>query len=182
MSLQNTDQRYGLIAKLFHWLMFALLLGAIIGGNIEAGMPDGQEKYDMILLHKSFGSLILFFLLARLAWRLMSLQPAALAGPVWQQKAAGAMHWLLYGLMFAQPMSGVLMSQSAGYPVEVFGAFSLPTLVEKDKAMLDVFHEAHGIIWVLLVVAAVAHVAAALQHHFMKKDNSLRRMTWGDEG
>ena len=65
MSLKNSNNGYGSVAKLFHWLMFLLLLGAIIGGNVESAMADGQEKYEMILLHKSFGSLILFLLFGK---------------------------------------------------------------------------------------------------------------------
>lgn len=181
MSLKNTDNGYGFVAKCFHWLMFLLLLGAIIGGNIESGMPDGQEKYEMIMLHKSFGSLILFLLLARFAWRLLNPQPTPIEGPAWQQKAASAIHWLLYLLMFAQPMSGILMSQSAGYPVGVFGLFTLPTLVAESEAMGGIYHDAHEIIWLLLSAAALIHIAAAIKHHVVHKDNSLRRMTWGNK-
>ena len=180
MSLKNSNNGYGSVAKLFHWLMFLLLLGAIIGGNVESAMADGQEKYEMILLHKSFGSLILFLLLARLAWRLLNAQPEQISGPAWQQKAASVVHWLLYLLMFAQPMSGVLMSQSAGYPVAVFGAFTLPTLVEESQSLNGVFHEMHEIVWLLLSAAILIHVAAALKHHFVNKDASLRRITWGE--
>ncbi len=177
MALNNTGQDYGSLAKFFHWLMFLLLLGAIIGGNLDAAMPDGPEKAQELAIHKSFGVLILMVLSLRLLWKLSNTQPAHVESiPRWQATASTVTHWGLYLLMFAQPLSGILMSQSFGYPVPFFGLFDLPMLVEENKAVAKLVHEAHEIIWILLAAIATAHALAALHHHFVRKNDVLRRM------
>jgi cytochrome b561 len=180
MPLKNTQDSYGFLAKFFHWLLFLMLVGAIIAGNINEGLPDGPEKYEAITLHKAFGSLILMLVPARLGWKLANPTPAPATGvSASQHKLGTAMHWLLYVLMLAQPISGVLMSQSAGYPVSFFGLFDLPTILAKDKAVMQIFHTAHGVIWIALVIAALGHIGAALHHHFKLKDKTLTRMLKG---
>jgi cytochrome b561 len=74
------------------------------------------------------------------------------------------------------------MSQAAGYPVSVFGLFELPTLIDKDPEAAKLLMSGHGVIWGVLVVAVVGHAAAALFHHFIRKDNVLRSMTVGSLG
>lgn len=178
MQLKNSTDRYGAVAKTFHWLLFLLLLGAIIGGNIESRMDDGPEKMEMVALHKSFGVIILTLVILRLAWRLISPPPKNLASG-WQAPASVAVHWLLYAVMFAQPVTGMLMSQAAGYPVALFGVFEVPALVAESEALAEQLHEAHERIWILLAVFALLHIAAGLHHHFVQKDDVLRRMGYG---
>lgn len=177
MSLNNTGQSYGSLAKFFHWLMLLLLVGAMIGGNLDAAMPDGPEKAEELWVHKSFGVLILMVLLTRLLWKLLNPSPAHVESiPGWQATASIAVHWLLYVLMFAQPITGILMSQSFDYPVPFFGLFELPTLVGENKDFGKAVHEAHEIIWILLAALAVGHALVALHHHFVRKNEVLRRM------
>lgn len=177
MPLKNTAQAYGSLAKFFHWLMFLLLLGAIIGGNLDAAMPDGPEKAEALAQHKSFGVLILAVLLLRLFWKLINPTPEhARDIPGWQQSASTLVHWGLYVLMFAQPISGILMSQSFGYPVAVFGLFDVPTLVAENKSFAKIVHEVHQINWILLAALAIGHLLVSLHHHFVRKNDVLRRM------
>ncbi|MEH6551867.1 MAG: cytochrome b [Pseudomonadales bacterium] len=180
MPLKNTESHYGSLTKVFHWLMFFLLLGAIIAGNLDAAMPDGAEKDEALLMHKGFGILILILGLSRLLWRVLNTTPkhdASLSST--QQKLASSVHWLLYVLMLAQPVTGILMSQSAGYPASFFGLFDVPTLVEKSKDAAGVFHEMHEVIWVLLALFSIGHIGASLHHHFVKKNGVMRRMLRG---
>ena len=177
MPLKNTGQSYGSLAKFFHWFMFLLLIGAMVGGNLDAAMPDGPEKAEALGMHKSFGVLILLVLLMRLFWKLVNPSPAHVNNiPGWQASASTMVHWLLYILMFAQPVSGVLMSQSFDYPVSFFGLFDLPTIVGADKDFGKIVHEVHEINWILLAALALGHAAVALHHHFVVKNDVLRRM------
>ena len=178
--IKNTEQSYGNVTKSFHWLMFLMLTFSVVAGNFLASMPKGAEKLEAAGMHKSFGAVILMLLLARFVWRLMSITPIDSAGtPELQKKLAHAMHWALYALMFAQPLSGILMTQSAGYPVSFFGLFEFPVWLDKDKASAEFFRSAHGVIWVLLVVAVLGHVSAALHHNFIKKNGVLKKMMFG---
>lgn len=178
--LKNTENSYGIVAKGFHWLLFLMLTFSIIAGNYLASMPKGAEKLQAAGMHKSFGLVILALVLMRLAWRLINVRPKEFEGnPTIQNLMAHAMHWVLYVLMFAQPLSGILMSQAAGYPVSFFGLFELSVLLDKDPSLAQFFRGAHGTIWVLLVLAVIGHAGAALHHHYTKKDNVLKRMSFG---
>lgn len=176
--IKNTDNSYGIIAKGFHWLLFLMLTFSVIAGNFLAEMPKGAEKLQAAGMHKSFGAILLALILARLVWRLINVVPKAPEGiTAIEVLMAHAMHWLLYALMLAQPISGILMSQAAGFPVSFFGMFEFPVLLEKNMPMAEFFRGAHGVIWILLVTAVLGHVGAAMYHHFIRKDDVLRRMS-----
>lgn len=178
--MKNTENSYGIVAKGFHWLLFLMLTFSIIAGNFLASMPKGVEKLQAAGMHKSFGLVILTLVLLRLGWRLINVQPKDPEGtPAVQSLMAHAIHWVLYALMFAQPLSGILMSQAAGFPVGFFGLFELPVLLDKDPSMAEFFRGVHGTVWILLVLAVIGHAGAALRHHFIKKDDVLKRMGLG---
>ncbi len=182
MAIKNTDTSYGNIAKAFHWGMFLLLLGMVLLGSYMHELPADTPaqmgyKFGLYDYHKSFGILILVLVIFRLGWRMINPVPKM---PDTMSKienlSAHAMHMLLYVIMFAQPLFGWLMSSYAGRPVKFFG-LELPALADKDKAMGDIFHEAHEIAALLLVVAFFIHVAAALFHHYVRKDDVMERMS-----
>ena len=178
--LKNTANTYGVVAKTFHWVLFLMLSFSIVAGNFLADMPKGAEKLQAAGMHKSFGAVLLMLILARFLWRLINENPELPAGTSSAQAMmAKGMHWLLYVLMFAQPLSGILMSQAAGFPVSFFGLFEFPVFMEKAPEMAKFFRGMHGTVWIILVLAVVGHVAAALHHHFIKKDDVLKQMTTG---
>ena len=178
--LKNTNNSYGIVAKSFHWLLFMMLAFSIVAGNFMASMPDAPEKYQAAGLHKSFGLIILLLVLLRLVWRLVNTRPddSKDTSPI-QNLMAHGMHGFLYLLMFAQPLSGILMSQSFGYPVKFFGGVAFPALIEKNKEIAELFLSVHQTIWIILAVVVFAHAGAAIYHHVVLKDNILKRMTFG---
>lgn len=178
--LKNSAHTYGSVAKVFHWFLFLMLTFSIVMGNILAAMPKGAEKLQASGMHKSFGVILLILILLRLAWRLINETPEPADGTTGVQAfLAKAMHWILYILMFAQPLSGILMSQAGGFPVSFFGIFELPLILEKNIELAKFFRGMHGTVWILLVTGAVGHAGAALHHHFVRKDNVLKQMTTG---
>lgn len=178
--LKNTAKEYGVVAKTFHWLLFLMLIFSIVAGNLLADMPESAEKLQAAGMHKSFGAILLTLILLRLVWRLINETPSLPDGTTTSQAVlAKGMHWLLYVLMFAQPLSGILMSQAAGFPVSFFGLFDFPVFLDKAPAMAEIFRTMHGIVWILLVIASAGHAGAAMHHHFFKKDNVLKQMTVG---
>jgi len=178
--LKNTESSYGIVAKGFHWLLFLMLTFMVVAGNFLASMPKGPEKLQTAGMHKSFGLVVLALILLRLVWRLVNRRPKDPEGtPAVQNLMAHAMHWVLYVLMFAQPLAGILMSQAAGYPVSFFGLFELPVLLDKDPSLAQFFRGAHGTVWIFLALAVVGHAGAALYHHFIVKDDVLKRMGFG---
>jgi len=177
--LKNTNNSYGLVSITLHWLFLILIVATIIIIGAAEDMPDGPEKYANIGLHKSIGVLLLVLVTLRLFWRLTNERPEPLGANSLENKLGHLMHLTFYVLLFAQPIFGVLMSQSAGYDVSFFGLFNLPTLVGENEAFGDVMHEAHGITGLVLVLGIVLHALAGLKHHFINKDRTLVRMLKG---
>ncbi|BDY05481.1 cytochrome b [Ferrimonas sp. YFM] len=178
--LKNTPHTYGIVAKLFHWLLFLMLLSSVVMGNLLAEMPKGAEKMQAAGMHKSFGAVLLVLIFLRLLWRLVNPQPRLPEGTTTRQAMlAKGMHLLLYLLMFGQPLSGILMSQASGVPVSFFGLFEFPVFMAQSPEVTELFRGMHGTVWILLVLASLGHIGAALHHHFIKKDNVLKQMTVG---
>lgn len=173
----KTLVRYSGPAIALHWLI-ALVVAAGAGiGIYMAEMPEaaaGREAlYD---LHRSIGVTVFVLLLARAAWRAMRKPPELISSmPRLQRIAAKATHIALYALLAIVPVTGYLMSNLEGEAVKVFG-LSLPTLVASNEAAAGFFQEAHGVAaWALIVLAGL-HALAALKHHFIDRDATLRRM------
>lgn len=177
MKLGNSTQAWGSISKLLHWLIVALLITQYTLAWIASGLPVGLEKLVVLSRHKSFGILILGLATVRLAWRLLNPTPALpTAVPKLQRLLARATHALLYGCLFALPLTGWIMSSARNFSVSFFNIFQLPDLVSPGEALYVVSRSVHvGLTWVLLGAVAL-HVAAALKHHFFDGDMVLRRM------
>ena len=175
----STPLVYDPVAKAFHWLTAFLIIGLWCVGLGMEELPKGDLRSQIIGLHKALGVVVLALTVLRLAWRATHATPALPdTMPGWEQLAAKLGHLALYGLMLAFPVSGILMSQSGGRDVNVFGLI-LPTLVEKNEEMKHLFGETHeSLAWILAAVL-VAHVAAAIRHHVVLKDDVLRRMLPG---
>lgn len=175
--LKNTDNAYGSVAKLFHWIMALLILGLFFLGLYMSDLELSPQKLQLYQWHKSLGATVLALAALRLCWRLWNIVPALPAGmALWERFGAHASHYALYALMFAMPLSGWIMSSYAGYPVSVFGWFTLPDLVAADKNMFRLMRDVHEALGWSIVALASVHAGAALWHHFIRKDNVLRRM------
>ena len=177
MQLRNTADTYGALAKFLHWTIVILIIAQYVIIEAAEELPDGLEKLTMITRHNSIGILVLALALVRIGWKLANRgQPAPVPMPRPQRIAAAAGHGLLYLLILAQPISGWMMSSAANYPVTFFGWFELPALVGANKGMHEFYEEVHEFLFTALLVVTVVHVLAALYHHFVQKDDTLRRM------
>jgi cytochrome b561 len=171
-----TATRYSALAKLLHWLIAVLILTAFPLGLYMHDLPLSPQKLHLYSYHKWLGMTVLLLWLPRLAWRLLHPPPAALPGPRWQLRAAAATHWALYLLMAAVPLCGWLMTSAKGFSVVYLGVLPLPDLVGKDEALGTLLANLHaGLAWTLIALVAL-HVAAAVKHHVVDHDDTLRRM------
>ncbi len=127
------------------------------------------------LWHRSLGIMLIILTLLRLALRLLQSRPA-LKGPLWQQWSAKLLHIGLYSLIAFILVSGVLMAGSDGNGIVIAGEFTLPSLGELSSAWADRLGLWHHQASVLLLALIVLHTAAALKHHIIDRDDSLRRM------
>jgi cytochrome b561 len=185
MSAQNpkAPSHYTRTAVGLHWLIAALVFAAVFMGWTMTEMAISPARLKAYNYHKWVGVTVLALALLRLVWRLTHPAPSLEKMPRWQQIAAHGGHGLLYLLMLVVPISGWIYSNASGFPVVYLGKLPLPNLVGRDKAMADLWHEVHEVLATVLVVTVVLHLLAALQHHFLHKDNTLRRMlTWRRQG
>ena len=177
MAIRNTTDRWGAFAQLLHWVIVVLLIVQVTLASLADDLPLGMKKLALLARHKSFGITILALAVIRLLWRWMNPTPP-LPGTLkpYERALANFTHAALYILLFAMPLTGWTMSSARGFPVSWFGFIQLPDLVPKNKPLYDALLATHQTLaWVLYVVVAL-HVLAALKHHFMLKDNVLRRM------
>ncbi len=177
MNLKNSSTRWGAVSMLLHWTVVLLVIAQFVIANIAGELPLGMQKLAWLARHKSVGITILGIAIIRLAWRLRSPGPAlpSRLGPV-ERMLAATTHIGLYLVLFLMPLSGWLMSSAKGYPVSWFNLVQLPDLIPKNEQAFKILEACHGILAIALVVFAVLHVAGALKHHFIYKDDVLRRM------
>jgi cytochrome b561 len=178
MSLRNTSESWGIVARVLHGLFFLLIVGAWFAVDMHEGYPRGSdERAEWMSLHKALGLTVFLLIWVRLGWRLSGDVPAPLPGPRWQQISSAIVHGLLYVMMIAMPLSGLLMSQFADRPVSWFGLFEVPVFLTPDKDLAGQIKELHeDVLWPVLLSLVVLHAVAALWHHLVKKDDTLRRM------
>jgi len=176
--IKSDRTHWGSLVKAFHWTIVLLLIAQGTIGLIMVELPRKPGVIAVYSFHKSLGLTILALALLRLAWRALDPRPDEPASmPRWQVLAARAGHALLYGLLFAVPLSGWWFdSVSALRPLYWFGLFEVPHLTGADKAMKDVAADTHAaLFWILFLVAA-GHAGIAVIHQFINRDNVLGRM------
>ena len=171
------NTHYTRTAKSLHWLMALMIFGLLALGFYMTDLPLSPEKLQYYSWHKWAGVTVFALVWLRLAWRITHRPPAlpdSLSAPM--QWAAHAGHFLLYALMIAIPLNGWLMSSAKGYQTVWFGVLPLPDLLGKDKQLGDMLAELHGALNGLMMLIVVIHALAALKHHFIDRDDVLKRM------
>lgn len=168
--------RYSGTAVALHWTIAALIICAFTLAWIMTNLGISPLKLRMVNWHKWVGITILSLAIIRLLWRLTHRPPEMLPMPTWQRVSAKVIHASLYVLLLLQPLLGWAYSNAVGYPVVYLGIIPLPNLVAKNKQLADVLVECHEFFgWCLLVIVSL-HVLAALKHHFIDADATLKRM------
>ena len=171
------NHSYTAIAKLFHWGMALVIAGLIALGFVMTDMSLSPEKLQYYAWHKWAGVSVFMLVWLRLAWRVFNPPPAYpnTMSP-WLQRVAHLGHAALYGLMLVIPLSGWLLSSAKGVPTVWLGVLPLPDLLEKNKELGHLLHEVHESLNVCLLLLLSGHVVAALKHHWMDRDDILKRM------
>ncbi len=178
--LKNTRTHFGHVSKSFHWLIGLLIIGLIWLGWYMVDLTYFDKWYNKSLsLHKSLGMVVLALALIRLGWGLYSPTPqAADTLSRWQRIAAKLMHHLLAFMMFAIPLTGYLISTSAGRGISMFGWFELPAVVPVDEQTRELAVALHFYLAYATAAVLLGHIGAALKHQFVDKDGTLVRMLW----
>jgi cytochrome b561 len=167
---------YGTTAKVFHWLIVALLIVQFPLGWLMPHIHRGMKPGDAMTFHISFGITLLALIVLRFFWRITHpVAPASLL-PAWQQLVSEAVHWLLYALVFATTMTGWIFASERGWSISLFFATPLPMLPIEGSLLARSIGNWHGAMeWSLLLLIG-AHVAAAMAHTFIFRDRIMQRM------
>ena len=188
--IRNTELSYGSVAKWLHWLTALLILVAyILVLYLEYVLHgEGPMRSPIIRLHKAIGASILVFIVLRIWWRAINPNPKLPESmPKWQVTASHVSHFSLYALLVAMPISGYLGNGSGvsfgifaipGFAKTAIGAWTLDLLgltFEQWEVPFDYFHYKIVGPFVLWVIIA-AHAGAAIYHHYVEKDDVLKRM------
>lgn len=172
----NQDSiRYNGIARIFHAVIAIMVIFNLLSG---IGGDAIEDVWNPFPIHKATGIIILLLSLGRIGWHLSWKMPAwpATMGNL-QRLVAKVTHLAFYALMLIVPLTGWIMSSAGKYPISIYGLFEWPKLaVAKGSALAEIAHEGHELLGFLMAGLVVLHVAAALHHHFVMKDNILRRM------
>lgn len=172
-------EHYTATAKSLHWLTALMLFGLLAMGLFMKDLPLSPEKLQLYSWHKWAGVTVFLLTLARIGWRIQHPPPPLpLSMGRGAQAAAHAGHLLLYALMIAIPLSGWLMSSAKGFQTVWFGIIPLPDLVGKDKALGESLGLIHQWLNFTLMAAVLLHIAAAIKHRVIDKDDVLARMSF----
>ena len=171
------DQPYNPVAKLFHWIVVALLvmqisIALVLPSVLPATAADGLAAW-----HLSVGSTILLVMLLRLAWRLTHPPPPAPADLSLQLRMVSrATHWAFYAILIVLPLLGWTTASAYGATVRLFGLIPLPALTAPDKSFAEAIGKVHGAVAVMLLGLIALHVAGVLYHVLVKRDRVIHRM------
>ena len=193
MTLKNTADNYGTIAKWLHWLTALLFLGSYVSVYYRHWFTEAKtpENWTALQLHLSIGVTIGVIVLLRILWRVANRSPDPVPGSRLEHLAAKLGHYALYAIMIIMPVTGYL---GTGVATEYFFLFDIPSF--KDTALfeawfaldmtfeefeepIDFIHKdilGAWLVWILIL----GHVLAALYHHFIRGDRTLRKMTSGN--
>ena len=172
MTFRNTTRSWGSLSKALHWIIVVLIINQWIIAERAAQLPPKSlAVLKALWWHKSFGITILVLAVIRLAWRWMNPVPDLTAETrPWERVLAKISHVLLYALIFAMPLSGWAMSSAHNYSVSWFKLFQFPDLVAPAEETFHQMHDLHHLLF------DVQRGDGALKHHFIDKNDVLKRM------
>ncbi len=183
MGLRNTKDQYGTLARSLHWLVAIGIFALLWLGLEQSGMESGPERQAVRDLHGSIALIVFVLMSVRLVWRFMNVVPGHPPGtPDWQRRAATVVHWGLYISVFVQIVAGAMAVSTGGRPLAFFGLFSIALPVAESDAGHEFWEEIHESVWAVIAALLIVHVLAALYHHFVAKNDVLRRITVGSQG
>lgn len=175
--LKDSTQGFGLVSILLHWLSAITIIFLFALGLYMTSLTYYDDWYHKgPSLHISIGLLLFFATLLRILWRLFNRTPVNLSDNRQANLAAKAIKLFLYLLIFVVAITGYLITTAEGQAATVFDWFGVPPTIELNAAQVDLAGEIHEYGAWLIILIATLHAGAALMHHFVFKDRTLKRM------
>lgn len=177
MKWGNSANRWGRLSRLFHWFTAVGVFFMFAVGLTMINMRLSPMKLEMFIIHKSTGMLILGFVVLRIIWRLLNPAPRPSGHlSVSQRKLVFIGQLLMYALLLAIPISGWVINSAANFPLKWFGFFEIPPITDPSIVIEDYAKTAHFVFICMLGTLIVMHITAALHHHWIKRNDILKRM------
>ena len=144
MTFRNTTTAWGSLSKALHWLIVLLIINQWVIASRADSLPNGLAKLEALAWHKSFGITILALAVIRLIWRWMNPTPelASVTKP-WERALAKISHVLLYGFLFAMPLTGWMMSSAQELPRELVQAVPVARSRRAVGKRVSLMHSLH---------------------------------------
>lgn len=176
--MKNSATHYGYVTILLHWLVAIVVLGLFTLGFWMVDLTYYDTWYKSAPdLHKSIGICLLAIMVFRVFWRIKQTSPEALLTHTkFEKKAGHSVHILLYSLLFFIMLSGYLISTADDRGIDVFNLFTVPGFGSFIENQEDVAGVIHQYLAYSMMVLVFLHALAALKHHFVDKDITLKRM------
>ena len=182
MNWKNNSVRYGSLSIGLHWLMFILIAAVYTCIELHSQFPKGSDTREALKMwHFMLGLSVLFLVVLRLLVRFASGPAPRIEPPSarWQALLATALHFALYGLMLGLPLAGWMVLSLSGKPIPFFG-LDLPALAAENKDLAKQVKEIHETVGTVGYFLIGLHAFAALFHHYVLRDNTLRRILPGE--
>jgi len=178
MHLKNTQKTYGIIHKLIHWVVAISTIALFALGLWMVQLGYYDDWYQLAPhYHVSIGLLLTLTMLFRILWRNINIiPPPPLSHKPLERKAAHWVHIFIYGLLFCIFISGYLIPTADNRGIDIFNWFTLPALGELFNNQEDISGNIHLWSAYILIALVSIHALAAVKHHFVDKDNTLKRM------
>lgn len=177
MNFKNSKTIYGLVSLSLHWKMTTLIYGLFFLGVYMVDL-DYVDKYYILApdMHRSFGFVVFILLIFRMWWNYYSPLPDALKMEKWQEVVSKIVHKSFYVLIFLICISGYLISTANGKGTDFFGLFQVPATLYGYDGQEDIAGKIHWYLALFIILLSGLHVGAALKHHFIDKDRTLKRI------
>jgi cytochrome b561 len=177
MTYGSRTDHYPSTSKFLHWAVAACVLTTAPVAIAMTRMDKGPSQDVLYNFHKSLGILILCLMILRLINRLVVGAPVPDPGiEPWQKTVSSIVHTSFYLLLFAMPIVGYAANSAFGAPTPFFGLFNLPPIVGENEQLATQLFTLHRWVGWLVIVLVLTHIAAALYHFFVRRDNVLPRM------
>ena len=180
--IRNTTSSWGSVSRWFHWILGVAIIGMLAYGWWMNHIPARADRFFHRSIHADIGYVVLLLMVVRLIWRSINPTPALPAGYAALAADRGAHQpWALYLVTIVVAMLG--WAHSGAHKPDYaswFGLFRVPQFTSPDKAAADVYEDRHIFVAYVLLALIVIHFAAALWHHFVKRDRVVARMVDGD--
>ena len=178
MSGSFVLQRYTPASQFIHWLSALLVCLGWILGLFGDEFPRGVLRETANFIHISAGEIIACLLILRLILRFFTQQPAKAPSKLapWMEYGGKLMHLTLYLLLGMVVIAGVMTQFSGGKVLPIIGLYEIASPWVKDRDFRHFIKELHELCANSLMALALLHAIAALVHHYILQDNTLKRM------